>query len=43
MADENLAWLMTPEAMEMFREAERLLCTCDPDAGLCTCGWWDGG
>ena len=35
----TLARAMTAEAMSAYLLLERALCTCDPDAGLCTCGW----
>lgn len=36
-----LARAMTPEAMTVYLALERAFCTCDPDAGLDTCGWDD--
>jgi hypothetical protein len=36
---DTLARAMTAEAMTAYLILERLMCTCDPDAGLDLCGW----
>lgn len=36
---ERVHW--SEAGMDAYAEAEALLCRCDPDDGLCTCGWDD--